>query len=171
MKETPEEYTQRILGYVGGKDPLAVLAATAGKLARAVRGLTRAQLQKTPTSGKWSINEIIAHLAEAEIVIGWRLRSMISSSGCAIQAYDQDAWAANHGYSRMNAARSIETFRVLRTLNLALLKSLKPGVLEHYGKHSERGKETVAHTVRMAAGHDLNHLAQIERILNSVRRR
>jgi len=171
MKETPQQYTQRILGFSEGKNPLAVQAATAGKLARAIRGLTRAQLRKAPAPGKWSVCEILAHLAEAEIVIAWRLRSMISSSGAPIQAYDQNAWAANQGYSRMDASRSLETFRVLRAFNLALLKSLKPETLERYGMHSERGKETVAHTARMMAGHDLNHLGQVERIRRELRRR
>ena len=171
MKETPQQYTQRILGFSGGKNPLTVQAATPGKLARLVRGLTPAQLRKAPPPAKWSISEIVAHLAEAEIVIGWRLRSKISSSGTPIQAYDQDAWAANQGYSRMDPVRSLETFRVLRAFNLALLKSLKPEMLERYGMHSERGKETVAHTIRMVAGHDLNHLGQVERIARDVRRR
>jgi hypothetical protein len=171
LKETPQQYTQRILGLSGGKNALTVQAATPGKLARLVRGLTSAQLRKAPAPGEWSITQILAHLAEAEIVIGWRLRSMINSSGAAIQAYDQDAWAANQGYSRMNPARSLETFRVLRAFNLALLKSLKPEMLERYGMHSERGKETVAHTMRMVAGHDLNHLGQVERIARGVRRR
>jgi uncharacterized damage-inducible protein DinB len=171
MKETPQQYTQRILGFSEGKNPLTIQAATPGKLERLVRGLTPAQLRKAPAPGNWSIREILAHLAEAEIVIGWRLRSMISSSGTPIQAYDQEAWAANQGYSRMDPARSLETFRVLRAFNLALLKSLKPEMLDRYGMHSERGKESVAHTLRMVAGHDLNHLSQVERIARDLRRR
>ena len=151
--------------------PLTVLAATPGKLARLVRRLSRAQLRKSPEPGKWSIGEILAHLAEAEIVIGWRLRNMISASGTTIQAYDQDAWAADRGYSRMDYRSSLEIFRVLRAFNLTMLKSLKPEMLECYGLHSERGKETVAHTMRMAAGHDLNHLRQVERIAREVPRR
>ncbi len=171
MKETPQQYTQRILGHVEGKEPLAVQAATASKLAKLVRGLKPVQLRKRPAPGKWSINEILAHLAEVEIVVGWRLRSMINSSGGPIQAFDQDMWAANHSYNRMDARRSLETFRVLRAFNLALVKSLTPEMLERYGMHAERGKESVAHTTRMLAGHDLNHLTQVERIARDLRRR
>ncbi len=171
MKETPQQYTQRILGLSEGKKPLTILAATPHKLARLVRGLTPSQLRKAPAPGKWSICEILAHLTEAEIVIGWRLRSIINSSGILIQAYDQDAWAANQGYRSIDPERSVETFRVLRAFNLAFLKSLKPEMMERYGTHSERGKETVAHTIRMAAGHDLNHFGQIERIARDIRRK
>jgi hypothetical protein len=171
MKETPQEYTKRILGLVEGKNPLAVQAATAGKLAKLIRGLKPAQLRKPPAPGKWSINQILAHLAEAEIVVGWRIRCMISSSGGPIQAFDQDAWAANHRYERTDAKRSLEVFRVLREFNLALVKSLNGEELERYGMHSERGKESVAHYTRMMAGHDLNHLGQVERIARDLRKR
>ncbi len=171
MQETPQQYTQRILGLSEGKNPLTILAATPRKLARLVRGLTPGQLRKALAPGKWSICEILAHLAEAEIVIGWRFRSMINSSGILIQAYDQDAWAATQGYGSMDPARSVKTFRILREFNMTLFRSLKPELLECYGLHSERGKETVALAIRMAAGHDLNHLGQIERIARGVRRK
>jgi hypothetical protein len=46
-----------------------------------------------------------------------------------------------------------------------MLKSLAPEQWKHYGMHSERGQETIEHIVRMFAGHDLNHLQQVERIL------
>lgn len=171
LKETPQEYTKRILGLVEGKNPLTVQAATAGKLAKLIRGLRPAQLRKAPAPGKWSLQQILAHLAEAEIVVGWRIRCMISSSGGPIQAFDQDAWAANHRYDRTDAKRSLEVFRVLREFNLALLKSLNAEELERYGMHSERGKESVAHYTRMMAGHDLNHLTQVERIVRDLRKR
>lgn len=168
--ETAQQYTQRILGYVEGKKPLAVQSSTAGKLARLMRGLTRAQLRRAPAPGKWSIGEIVAHLAESEIVAGWRYRMMLNASGGPIQSYDQNAWAECARYDRMDPKRSLETFRVLREFNLALLKTLKPEMLERYGMHAERGKESVAHFTRMMAGHDLNHLTQVERIARSLRR-
>ncbi len=171
MKETFKQYTQRILGYVEGKNPLAVQAVTAGKLQRLMRGLTGAQLRQRPAPGKWSIGEILAHLADAEIAAGWRYRMMLSVSGGPIQAFDQNAWERNGRYGGMDPRRSLETYGVLREFNLALLKSLKPAMLKRYGMHAERGKETVAHYARMMAGHDLNHLGQVERIAHSLRRR
>lgn len=169
MKETPKQYTQRILGYIEGKKPLAVQASTAGKLARLTRGLSRAQLGRRPAPDKWSVGEILAHLAEAEIAAGWRYRMMLSASGAPLQAFDQNLWAENGNYSRIDPQRSLETFRVLRQFNVALLKSLQPAMLQRYGMHAERGKESVAHYTRMMAGHDLNHLAQVERIVRNFR--
>jgi len=165
MNETPQQYTQRILGYVKGKQPLAVQAATAKKLERLIKGASEAKLRKRPTPEKWSVSEIVAHLADGEIVGGFRLRFILGSPGSAIIAYDQDAWATSGHYDKRDARKSVALFRVLREANLALLKSLKPEQWKLCGMHSERGQESIEHIVRMFAGHDLNHLQQIEKIL------
>lgn len=169
MNETPQQYTQRMLGNVESKDPLAVQRQTAGKLARLIRGLSKKQLTRKPAPGKWSIAEILAHLVDAEIVGSWRMRHIIGNSGQPIQAFDQEAWASTFQYAKRDAAKSLEVFRVLRENNLAMLKALPKELWENYGMHQERGKESVAHIVRMYAGHDLNHLAQIEKIVKNHR--
>ena len=74
MKETPQEYTRRILGHVEGQDPLKVEARTAMKLERLINGVPASKLRKRPAPGKWSVAEILAHLADSEIVRGWRMR-------------------------------------------------------------------------------------------------
>jgi hypothetical protein len=167
MNETPQQYTQRILGYVKGKQPLAVQAATPKKLERFIKGASKAKLRRRPAPEKWSVSEIIAHLADGEIVGGFRLRFILGSPGSPIVAYDQDAWAASGHYGKRDARKSVALFRVLREANLALLKSLKPEQWKLGGMHSERGQESIEHIVRMFAGHDLNHLQQIEKILAS----
>ena len=92
------------------------------------------------------------------------MRLILGNNGVPVQAFDQDAWAETLGYSRRDPKVSLHTFRVLREANLAMLKSLPKHLWENYGMHQERGKETIAHIVRMFAGHDLNHVAQVERI-------
>jgi hypothetical protein len=165
MSETPQQYTQRILGYIEGKEPLAVQAATAKKLDRMIKGLSTAQLRKRPAPEKWSVSEIVAHLADGEIVGGFRMRFILGSPGAPIVAYDQDKWVISGHYEKRDPRESLEQFRVLREGNLALLRSLKPEQWKHYGMHSERGQESIEHIVRMFAGHDINHLRQIEKIL------
>lgn len=165
MNETPQQYTQRILGYVEGKKPLAVQAATARKLTRLIRSVSAAKLRKRPAPDKWSVSEIIAHLADGEIVGAFRMRSIIGSPGIPIAAYDQDKWVTSGHYDKRAPRKSVEQFRVLREGNLALLKSLKPEQWKYYGVHSERGQESIEQIVRIFAGHDINHLLQIERIL------
>jgi hypothetical protein len=165
MKETPQEYIQRILGNLAGQDGVKVQAATAKKLERLVKGAPAAKLRKRPAPDKWSVLEILAHLADVEIVLGWRMRSILGAPGTPIQAFDQDAWVTAGHYAKRDPRKCLEQFRVLRETNLVLLQSLAPEQWKHYGMHSERGQETVEHIVRLMAGHDLNHLQQIERIL------
>ena len=165
MSETPQQYTQRILGYVEGKQPLAVQAATAKKLDRLIKGVSTAKLRKRPAPEKWSVSEIVAHLADGEIVGAFRMRLILGSPGAHIVAYDQDQWVTSGHYDKRDPRESVEQFRVLREANLALLKSLKPEQWKDYGVHSERGQESIEHIVRMFAGHDTNHLQQIEKIL------
>ena len=168
MPETPQQYIQRILGYIEGKEPLRVQRETPRKLAAIVRKLSKKQLARKPAADKWSITEILAHLADTEIVGAWRLRHVIGNSGAPIQAFDQNVWASTFNYARRDPKQSLEVFRVLRENNLAMLKNLPKELWENYGMHQERGKESVAHIVRMYAGHDLNHLGQIEKIAKST---
>jgi hypothetical protein len=170
MHETPRQYTQRILGYVEGKEPLEVQAATAEKLERLIQGVPPGKLSERPAADKWSVSEIAAHLGDAEIVTGFRMRLILGAPGAPIAAYDQNSWVTSGHYEKRDPRKSVEQFRVLREANLALLESLSPEQWKHYGIHSERGQETIELMVRMAAGHDINHLQQIERILPAKRK-
>ena len=170
MKETAPQYIQRITGHVEGKQPLAVQAATARRLERLIKGVPTSRLRKRPAADKWSAAEIVAHLADAEIVIGFRMRLILGAPGVPIAAYDQDSWVTSGHYDKRDPKKSVETHRVLREANLALLKSLTPDQWQHYGQHAERGQETIEQIVRLVAGHDINHIHQIERILSPLRR-
>jgi DinB superfamily len=165
MKETPQEYIKRISNHVEGKQPVQVQAATAKRLERLIKGAPTAKLRKRPAPDKWSVNEILAHLAETEIVGSFRMRMILGAPGTPIPAFDQDAWVISGHYEKRDPRKSFEQFRVLREANLGLLKSLTPEQWKHYGMHSERGQETIEQVVKMFAGHDLNHIAQIENIL------
>jgi hypothetical protein len=111
------------------------------------------------------VSEIIAHLADGEIVGGFQVRFILGSPGSPVVAYDQDKWVTSGHYDKRDPQKSVELFGVLREANLALLESLKPQQWKQYGMHSERGKESIEHIVHMFAGHDVNHLQQIEKIL------
>src|SRR5258708_6178290 len=121
MQETAPQYTQRLLGYISGKPPLSVQRATPKKLAALARRMDKKKIMRRPAPDKWSVAKILAPLADAELVIGWRLRSVLGASGNPIQAYDQDIWANTFKYARRDPKASLETFRVLREGNLALL--------------------------------------------------
>ncbi len=165
MMETVQEYVQRIQGKLAGQDPLKVQATTAQKLSRLTKGASTAKLRKRPAPEKWSPAEILAHLADAEIVTSWRVRAILGAPGTPIQAFDQDAWVVAGKYAKRDPRKSLEQFRVLRDANLALYKSLSPEQWKHYGLHAERGEESIERIVRMMAGHDINHLEQVAALL------
>ena len=169
MQETAEQYIYRILGYVEGQDAIKVQRATAGKLKKAIAGLTRSQLKWRPEPAKWSIAEVLAHLADVEIVASWRMRSVIGENGITIQPFDQDAWASAFSYQSRDANRSLAVFSLLRENNLAMLREIAPEMWDNYGMHLERGKESIAHLARMFAGHDTNHVLQVERVVKELK--
>lgn len=165
MAETTEQYVRRLLGYVQDRDPLEILEETPAHLADVLAGHSDDRLRQCAAPGKWSICEILAHLADGDLVVGYRVRLILGQNGVPIQSYDQDRWAAFSHYNDVHPSESLHRLRVQRLATLRLLRSLSPEQWEQYGVHSERGRETVAHVTRMWAGHDLNHRMQIERIL------
>lgn len=162
--EAAAAYKNKILGYQAGGDFLALQAAAPDRLASLVEGLSAAELARRPAPEKWSIQEIVAHLADDELVGGYRLRMILSSPGTAIQAFDQDIWARTGRYDSTDVCSSLEIFRVLRRANLALLRSLRTDEWELSGVHAERGVESIRDIAMYFAGHDINHFKQIEAI-------
>jgi hypothetical protein len=165
MQETPQQYTKRILKYQYGKDPISVLSSTPGKVARLVREVSRKQLTTRPAPRTWSVADILAHLADAELMTGFRMRLILGANRTAIQPFDQDAWAAFSWYEKQDPYLSFEAFRIQRDRNLRLLRSLPKKMWGYYGIHAERGKETIRRVTQMIAGHDINHLRQMERVV------
>ncbi len=165
MKETSQQYTARILSNIEGKDPLNVLKSTPKKIIKLMKGVKKKLLYKKPAPAKWSVAEIIAHLAETELVMGWRYRSIAEKNEVIIQAFEQDDWVKNSRYAKLNVDDMFEMYSVIRRANIDFLKGLPKEKFENYGMHQERGKETIAHIMKLEAGHDLNHLMQIEKIL------
>jgi hypothetical protein len=161
-------YVNAILELVGSQDPMAVLRATPAELRRAIDGVEPAKLRQRERPGKWSIAHVLQHLADAEVVWGWRIRLILAQERPPITGYDQDLWADRLGYDETDPNDSIETFTVLRRSNLRLLDRATPADDKRVGVHAERGEETIAHMRRLNAGHDLLHLRQIARIRSTL---
>jgi uncharacterized damage-inducible protein DinB len=166
VSETFEQYSARLLSLSKGKDALSVLAETPGRLAALIAGLSQEDLRWTPSPSRWSIAQILAHLSDAEIVGGYRFRMILGAPGTPIQAFDQDAWAREMDYATRDAAASLALISAVRASLLQLLRGLNDEKLDRFGIHAERGKESVRHLIALYAGHDLNHLAQIERLVS-----
>jgi hypothetical protein len=165
MPETSEQYKQRIMGFVAGKNPIKVQASTAAQLEKLIKGVPKARLTKRPAPGKWSVAEILAHIADTEIVTGYRMRSILGAPGTPIAAFDQDKWAEAEYYGKQDPRLSLEVYRTVREANLRLLKSLRSEQWKHFGMHAERGEESIERISQLMAGHDLNHVEQIVAIL------
>lgn len=167
MPETFEEYRTRILGYLGGGDPMRVLESTPARLKRLIRDVPRARLVHRAAPNKWSVTEILAHLADAELAIAWRFRSMLATPGVHLQWWDEHLWSEKLGYMRIPVSSSLVTFAALRRSNLALLRAApRESWSCCYGIHDKRGRQTVAEFVTLEAAHDLNHLLQIRQLIS-----
>jgi len=161
-----QEYLNRIRNLVGREDPLAIQAGTASKIAGLIANLPELRLRGRPSPQKWAIIEIIAHLAEDELVASWRYRQMLESSGCVLAGFDQDKWSAYGRYDEWNAEDAVVMFSLLRDANLRLLRRLNDEEWAQFGVHAERGPLTIRDLATHMAGHDLNHVQQIRTLVN-----
>ena len=143
-----------------GEDPLEVLKATPPKLGSVLEKVTPDRQVKHPAPDKWSLRDIVCHLADTEIAFAFRLRQTLAEPHHVIQPFDQDLWAAP--YQKLSAGQALQTFSILREWNLALARSLPPEKFAKEATHPERGPMTFGIIIETMAGHDLNHLRQVE---------
>jgi hypothetical protein len=116
----------------------------------------------TPAPGKWSARQIVAHLADSELVAAHRFRQIVAEDGPTLTAYDQELWARNLDYVRRKPKQSLETFRRLRSENYELLRGLPESAFERSGNHTEAGAITLRALVERNAGHTESHARQLQ---------
>jgi len=143
--------------FLGGDDPLAVIAATGQRLTALLKSV---DADRAPAPGKWSAREILCHLADCEVVFAFRLRQTAAQPHHTIQPFDQDEWAKV--YSGYSAPDALNVFSTLRKWNLAFLKAVPRETFAKTLNHPERGDMTFQTVVETMAGHDLNHLKQMD---------
>lgn len=146
--------------YLGGQEPLRVLASTAAHIERVINGLGPEGADLRPAAGKWSAREIVCHLADCETAFAFRLRQTLAEEDHVIQPFDQEKWAAN--YSAYNVREALAVFSAVRQWNLALLRSVSPDAHQRTVTHPERGTMTFRTIVETMAGHDMNHRGQLD---------
>jgi len=150
----------RLMALLEEIDPIEVLQATPVRLSELVESMSAADLDEPYAPGKWRRRDVLAHLADVELATAWRLRQSVAVPGIEHVLYDQDAWAER--YVRLDPTLALEAFRATRAWNLAWLAGLTLQDWLREGVHPERGPENVDQMVRYLAGHDLNHLAQLQ---------
>lgn len=114
-----------------------------------------------PAPDRWSISEILAHLADIERLYSERVRSILAEDAPALRPYDQNVASASGVYSGGSASEHLASFTALRRATVALLKSAGSSVGERTGKHAELGVVTLSQMLNELASHDLGHLRQI----------
>jgi hypothetical protein len=155
-------YRDRILAYLGSRDPLVSLEESGRRVRAVAERLGPAGLARPYAEGKWTGAQVLAHLADTELGFGFRIRQILAEDGHLIQPFDQEQWA--RWYGPESAALALQTLGALRAWNLALLRQLAPADRAREAHHPERGPETLDVVIRLLAGHELNHLAQLEKI-------
>jgi len=148
--------------HLGQDDPVGVITQTAGKLAHWVDTVGPERVNTPPAAGKWSVREVLCHLADGEVVFAFRLRQALAEDHHVIQPFDQDQWAKS--YTNYDAKAALAVFSAVRQWNLALIRSVSPATLSKRLTHPERGEMTFQTVIETMAGHDVNHLKQIEKI-------
>lgn len=148
--------------FLDGRPVEVILAATPEAIRSMLAQIGDANTSNRPAPGKWSPAEIVCHLADCELVFGFRLRQTLAEDGPTLQPFDQDKWAAQ--YTGIPASRALEAFSALRGWNLRLIQSALPEAANRIVTHPERGVMTFQAVVETIAGHDLNHLAQLRKI-------
>jgi uncharacterized damage-inducible protein DinB len=166
--EQAREYTAAILDLLGTGDPIDVLKRTPDAIRDAIAGLSDAQLSQPESPGKWSLRHVVQHLADSELVWGYRLRMVLAQERPLITGYDQDLWSERLHYERQPIDEALDRFAVLRRSNLRLLSDAAADDLRRIGVHAERGEESVSRMIGLYAGHDLLHLRQLARIRQTL---
>jgi DinB superfamily len=146
-------------------DPLVMQRATAQVLGDLIAGVPESRMAARPSQDKWSVGEILAHLAEDELATAWRYRQMVEHDGIELPGFDQDLWARLGDYGSRPPRESLELFRLLRAANVQFLERLEPGQWACCGIHAERGRITIRDLAVHMTGHDANHVEQIRRLL------
>jgi uncharacterized damage-inducible protein DinB len=150
-------------GFLGDARPQDVLEMTAITIARLIRNSDAEQLTRAPAPGKWSIRDILCHLADCEITFAFRLRQTMAEAHHVIQPFDQEAWARPYG--TLDAHDALDAFTALRRWNLLFIRAVGAAAESKVVKHPERGEMTFRTIIETMGGHDINHLRQIENLV------
>lgn len=148
--------------FLSGRDPLAVIGATPRALREIVAKVSASHLEWRPTPGKWNAREILCHLADCEIAFAFRLRQTLAEAHHVIQPFDQEKWAGTYG--GLTALGALNVFSALRDWDVALISTTPADAMNKPVSHPERGDMTFRTIVETMAGHDVNHIQQLERI-------
>lgn len=147
---------------LGSREPAAALGDTPGRIRALVETWDDARFERSYAPGKWSARLVLVHLAQTELALGTRVRFAVTQPGYTAQAFSQDDWLPIDAAT--DARTALDVYTTLRRMNMAMWKSLSEEQMNRRFSHPEYGTLTVAWVAAQMAGHDLHHLAQLEKI-------
>jgi hypothetical protein len=166
LPPSPAPQADRYREALGGRDPLESLRKAPKRIKRLLKGVPEEDLERRPEPGAWSVKQVLAHLADGEVVLGSRIRFVAAMDRPPLPGYDQEAFVARLAVDCASCEELLEDFAAVRRANVRLLRRLPPESYARVGLHSERGEESIESMLVTYAGHDRIHEAQIERILD-----
>ena len=161
------EETVKVRPYVHlveGQDPAEVMRSTPERLRAIVERLGPTAVDTRPAPGKWSVRELLCHIADCEIAWAWRLRTIYGADHPEIQPFEQDPWARAYDGVQYTTAAALDALAALRVWNLALIETFSDADKQRTAHHPEIGELTLWTVVQIAAGHDLHHLHALEKL-------
>jgi uncharacterized damage-inducible protein DinB len=170
-RDAAAAYTRAILAALGDRDPLVSMSEQVPALTALVEGLSDEELHRPEAPGKWSIAQVLQHLADVELVFGFRLRMAVGNDRPTLPGFDQDLWAQRLRYERADVGAALADLAAIRAANQRVIRNLSEEELARVAIHAERGEESARHMINMLAGHDIVHRNQVARIKGSVQGR
>lgn len=147
---------------LGDRDPLAAMGETPGRIRAVVSKLAPPDLERSYAPGKWTVRQLLVHLAQTELALPVRARMALTQKGYVAQPFDQNDWMAVE--SRVDASTALDAYLAVRQMNLQFFSALSPADRATTFHHPEYGDISVDWLVRQIAGHELHHLAQFEAV-------
>lgn len=152
---------------LGRRRVIDALAAAPRALARALGRASGRRLARRPARGEWSATEVLGHLLDAEVTLGFRIRKLAAEPGAPVVAWDQDRWTDGLRHRRADARTLAAAYGALRAANVEQVRRLSPAQRRAAGRHPEYGRLRVDEILGHWAEHDLNHLEQIRAALRA----
>jgi hypothetical protein len=148
--------------YLGDKDPLESIRNSVEQILTLTSDWPANRFERSYAPGKWTARQVLTHLAQIELALGTRARMALATPGYVAQSFEQDAWIALDAGLPGRAAA--DAFVAVAKMNLACFEGLSPAARETAFAHPEYGALTVDWIIHMLAGHQIHHIAQLQRV-------
>ena len=147
---------------LGGRDPIAAMGETPGKIRAVVSSWTPAQFERSYAPGKWSARLILIHLAQSEVALGNRARMALTSPNYTAQPFNQDDWLKKE--NGLTGSEALDVFVAMAGMNRRFFGALSAADRAATLSHPEYGTLTVDWILTQIAGHQLHHLEHFQQI-------